>query len=125
MASSTLGHAAGLAGHDPVSYFTDAKPLRGSASVTAKHASETYRFASETNRARFVAAPERYLPQYGGHCAWAVAQGELAPADALVYRVVEGKLYLNFNRDVAARWEKDIPGFIRAADAKWPALMKK
>ena len=118
----STAQAAGLDGYDPVSYFTGAAPVRGSEAITAPHRGETYRFISAANRDAFAADPEKYLPQYGGYCAWAVAQGKLAPGDPLVSRVVDGKLYLNVNRSIAARWQQDIPGFIRSADANWPKL---
>jgi YHS domain-containing protein len=123
--AASVAHAAGLDGYDPVSYFIDGKPLKGNATYTTDYMGEKYHFASARNRDAFVAAPEKYLPQYGGYCAWAAAQNQLAPGDPAVYKVVDGKLYLNYNRDVASRWEKDIPGFIRAADANWPQLAKK
>jgi len=81
------------------------------------------RLRSKASRRRNVrSAPA--LPQYGGYCAWAVAQGQLAPGNPTVFKVVDNKLYLNVNREIAARWEKDIPGFIRAGDANWPRLKK-
>ena len=117
-------HAAGLDGHDPVSYFAGGGPTKGSSSITAEFRGEQYHFSSTANRERFVADPEKYLPQYGGYCAYAVAKGSLAPGDPTVSRVVDGKLYLNFNRSFADRWEQDIPGFIRSADANWPKIRK-
>ena len=124
MLITPLAQAAGLDGFDPVSYFSDSKPVKGEASISALHQGETYQFSSTQNRDTFAANPERYLPQYGGHCAWAIAQGKLAPGNASVFKVVDGKLYLNVNPDVAARWEKDVPGFIRAADQQWPKIKK-
>ena len=116
--------AAGLEGYDPVSYFAGDKPVKGSEQFVLQHQGETYLFSSADNRERFAATPDRYLPQYGGQCAWAVAQGKLAPGNASVYKVVEGKLYLNFNQSVASRWEKDVSGNIRAADDNWPKVKK-
>ncbi len=117
-------HGAGLSGNDPVAYFADGKAIKGSSGITAEYGGEQYHFATAANRAAFTANPEKYLPQYGGHCAWAVARGQLAPGDPEVFKVVDGKLYLNVNRDIAARWEKDIPGFIRAGDTNWPKLKR-
>ncbi len=119
-----LAHGAGLNGNDPVAYFTDDKAIKGSSGITAEYGGETYHFATAASRAAFTANPEKYLPQYGSHCAWAVARGQLAPGDPDIFKVVDGKLYLNVNRDIAARWEKDIPGFIRAGDANWPKLKR-
>lgn len=123
--AASAAHAAGLGGYDPVSYFVGGNPAKGVAAYSAEHKGEKYQFATAQNRDAFAAAPEKYLPQYGGYCAWAAAQNQLAPGDPTIYKVVDGKLYLNYNRDVANRWEKDIPGFIRAADANWPGLAKK
>jgi YHS domain-containing protein len=122
--ASALAQAAGLDRHDPVAYFTDGKAAKGAPAIAAEHKGEKYHFVSTQNRDAFLAAPDKYLPQYGGHCAWAVAQNKLAPADPTVFKVVDGKLYLNYSRDVASRWEKDVPGFIRSADANWPKLKK-
>ena len=122
--AGAVAQAAGLDGYDPVAYFTDAKPVKGTAALTADYKGEKYQFATARNRDAFVVAPEKYLPQYGGYCACAVANGQLAPGDPNVFKVVDGKLYLNLNRDIAKRWEKDIPGLIRAADANWPQLKK-
>jgi YHS domain-containing protein len=123
-ALASVAQAVGLDGYDAVSYFAEAKPTKGSSSITAEFRGEKYLFSSTKNRDAFTANPERYLPQYGGYCAWAVAQGQLAPGDPTVFKVVDDKLYLNVNREIAARWEKDISGFIRAADGNWPKLKK-
>ena len=122
--TSSIACAAGLGGYDPVSYFTGAEPEKGSSAITAEFQGEQYHFTSAANRERFAADPEKNLPQYGGYCAWAVAQGKLAPGDPTVSKVVDGKLYLNINRKIAARWEEDIPGLIRSGDANWPKIRK-
>ena len=116
--------AAGLAlkGYDPVAYFRAGGPVRGRADLTASHDGATYRFASAENRDAFLAAPARYLPQYGGFCAWAVAQGDKADIDPEVFRVVDDRLYLNYNRAIGTRWQLDIPGNVSKADANWPAV---
>jgi YHS domain-containing protein len=124
ISGTSAAYGLGLDGFDPVSYFSDSKPAKGNTSVSAQHQGETYHFVSTQNRETFVANPDRYLPQYGGYCAWAVAQGKLAPGNAGVFKVVEGKLYLNYSPDVASRWEKDVPGFIRTADQQWPKIKK-
>lgn len=111
-----------LKGYDPVAYFTDARPTRGNASVSTTHEGATYHFASVANRDAFAANPTRYTPQYGGYCAWAVAQGYKAPIIPEAWAVVDGKLYLNASRGVQRRWQRDVPGFIAKADATWPTL---
>lgn len=112
-----------LKGIDPVSYFTgDRQPVTGNSAYRIVHNNAAYHFASQKNSDSFTANPDAYLPQYGGYCAWAAAQGSIAPGDPAHYRVVDGKLYLNYNADVQSRWSADINGFIAAADANWPKL---
>lgn len=120
-------HAAAMSkaaagGYDLVSYFAEqGAPLDGSPAFAADHGGKTYHFASAANHALFVAAPERYLPQYDGLCAFAMARNANVPADPLVYRVVEGRLYLNRDAGIHAKWEGAIADSIRRADAHWIA----
>lgn len=114
-----------LQGYDPVAYFTEQKPVPGKAEFVARHDGATYRFASAANRDAFIAAPAKYAPQYGGWCAYGVAGGYKAPVDPEAWTVADGKLYLNYNRVVRWRWASDIPGYVRKADAQWPAIQKK
>ena len=115
----------GAGGYDVVAYFNASAATQGSPDITATHDGVTYRFASNDNRDLFTADPARYLPQYGGYCAYAVSQGYTAKIDPEAWTVVDGKLYLNFNRSVRSRWERDIPGYITSADANWPAVLDK
>ena len=110
-----------IRGYDPVAYFNGA-PARGLAEHELTLDGATWRFASAENKAAFEADPARYTPQYGGHCAWAVSQGYTAPIDPEAWSVVDGRLYLNYSKSVRSRWEKDVPGNIRKADANWPGL---
>lgn len=112
-----------LNGIDPVSYFQgDGKPVAGSSAFSVTHDGKSYRFANQQNAEAFTASPNAFTPQYGGHCAWAAAEGSIAPGDPAFYRVVDGKLYLNYNAEVQARWVVDISEFITKADARWPSL---
>jgi YHS domain-containing protein len=81
-----------------------------------------WRFASAANRDLFAADPARYAPAYGGFCAYAVSEGYTAPIDPAAWRIVDGRLFLNFDRGVQRRWERDIPGRIARADANWPRV---
>jgi YHS domain-containing protein len=110
-------------GSDPVAYFTQGQPVAGSADITHDWGGVTWRFASQENRDTFVAAPERYAPQYGGYCAWAVSEGYTASTVPEAWRIVDGKLYLNFSRRIQGRWERDVPGHIASADANWPGVL--
>jgi YHS domain-containing protein len=114
-----------LKGYDPVAYFSEKKPVPGKPEFTARHEGATYRFASAANRDAFAAAPANYAPQYGGYCAFGAASGYKAPIEPDAWTVVDGKLYLNYNRSVRSQWSSDIPGFVRKADANWPAIRSK
>jgi hypothetical protein len=110
----------GAKGYDVVAYFTEGQPVQGRAELTHDHGGVTWRFASARHRDLFAAEPAKYAPQYGGFCAWGVAQGRLFDVDPVTgWRIVDGKLFLNFNADIQATWEKDIFGFITKADANW------
>ncbi len=114
-----------VGGYDVVAYFTDSRAVRGSAQHRITHQGFEYRFASAEHLAAFRASPSRYLPQYGGYCAWAVAQGYTASGDPTNWRIVNGRLYLNYNDEIQRRWEQDIPGHIRRGDANWPSVLSR
>lgn len=115
----------GVSGYDVVAYFTDGRPVRGVSQFRISHQGVEYRFASAEHLAAFRANPARYLPQYGGYCAWAVSQGYTASANPNNWRIVDGRLYLNYNTDVQRRWEQDIPGHIRNANTNWPSVLRR
>ncbi len=132
---SLTAHAAGetnvdasgvaLQGYDPVAYFTEQKAVRGRPQFSAVHEGATYRFFSAANRDAFIAAPARYAPQYGGYCAFGTASGYKAPIEPDAWTIVDGKLYLNYDRSIRGRWSSDIPGYVRKADAQWPMIRSK
>ncbi|WP_417672273.1 YHS domain-containing (seleno)protein [Roseibium sp.] len=111
-----------LTGYDPVSYFYGSAPLKGKADFTAKHKGLTYRFASAQNRDAFVSEPARFAPQFDGYCAYGVSRGYKVGVDPLAYKVVAGKLYLNYSRSVQRTWSRDIPGYIAKANETWPGI---
>jgi hypothetical protein len=112
-----------LGGYDAVSYFAGA-PLKGDARFMTTLDGVECRFATAQNLARFKVSPDTYLPQYGGYCAWAVSRGYTAKSDPLAWKVIGGKLYLNYDKDVQKRWAADIPGNIAKADRNWPQVLK-
>lgn len=114
-----------LRGYDPVAYFTEARPVKGSASFTATHHGATYRFASAASRDQFVQDPARYVPQYGGFCAWAAASGYKADADPTAWAIVGDKLYVNYNASVQKSWSADAAALIAKADVNWPSVAAK
>ena len=112
-----------VGGYDPVAYFTEGKPVKGSKDHSFEWKGAVWTFANAENLETFKADPVAYAPQYGGYCAWAMADGNFAKGDPDYWKIVDGKLYLNFNANIQKRWEADIPGFIERADAKWPAVL--
>jgi hypothetical protein len=112
-------------GHDVVAYFdlpasaTPARPVPGTRRFTAHWNGADYAFSSAANRDRFLAEPARFAPQYDGHCAWAAGQGYKAPASPTVWRIVGGRLFLNYSHEVRGRWEKGTADQIRKADGNW------
>ena len=112
-------------GYDPVAYFTDGAPVKGSQEFELSYNGAKWRFASADNKAAFEADPDAYAPQYGGYCAWAVAQGSTARGNPNNWAVYNGKLYLNYNDSVQAQWNKDRDGFIVKANANWPGVLDK
>ena len=111
-------------GTDPISYFTQGRPVEGKSDITFEWNGATWRFTSVENRDRFAAAPHKYAPQYGGYCAWAVSKGYTASTDPEAWAIVDGKLYLNYSKSVQKQWEQDVPGNISAADKNWPEVLE-
>jgi YHS domain-containing protein len=117
----TKGNLA-LSGYDAVSYFKDGKPVVGRAEFTYNWMDAVWRFASAENRDAFAKEPEKFAPQYGGYCAFGTSQGHLVPGDPQAWKVVDDKLYLNYNKDVQKFWLEDVPGNIQKANDNWPKL---
>ena len=112
-----------IRGYDPVAYQIEGRPVEGRGEHALKWRGATWRFASASNRERFEAEPERYAPRYGGYCAYAVANGYTASVDPDAWKIVDGRLYLNYSRSIQAEWEKDVAGHIERADRNWPGLL--
>ena len=112
-----------VGGYDPVAYFASGTAVKGNPAITVEHAGAMWRFATEANRALFAADPEKYAPQYGGYCAWAIASGYTAKGDPEAWRIVDGKLYLNYSKGIQRRWERDTPGNIAKGNANWPSVL--
>ena len=114
-----------LGGYDPVAYFTQGKALKGSSELGARHDGVTYQFATEADRSMFQAAPEKYLPTYGGWCATAMAKGEKVEIDPTNFKVTDGRLFLFFKAFYAnalSDWKKDEPALTAKADANWKRI---
>lgn len=112
-----------LGGHDPVAYFTEGQPTMGDPAISLDWNGATWHFASAEHRDRFAADPEAWAPRFGGYCAWAASQGYIAPGDPRVWRIVEGRLYLNYNSRAQMLWEQDVSGAISKGEANWPRIL--
>ena len=119
---NTNGNDLAIQGYDPVAYFTQEKPTIGSNDFTATYKNAIYLFSSEQNRDLFRASPAKYTPQFGGFCAYGVTKGRKFDTDPTAWRVVDGKLYLNLNKDVQKVWLADVPGYITNANQTWPTI---
>lgn len=113
-----------IGGTDPVAYFTHARPIGGDPALTHEYAGATWRFINDMTRETFIADPETYAPQFGGFCAWAVAEkGELFPTRPQNWAIVDDKLYLNSDDAAQANWNANRRALIRQADLRWPRLV--
>ncbi|MEL7218803.1 MAG: YHS domain-containing (seleno)protein, partial [Pseudomonadota bacterium] len=97
-------------------------PVKGDARFMVKYNGAEWHFSSQSNADKFKANPEAFAPQYGGHCAWAMSRGSLAPGDPTLYKIHGGKLYLNFNQNVQKTWLGDVEGFIAKSDPAWTKI---
>ncbi len=112
-------------GFDTVAYFTTSKAVQGHSRFSYEYEGATWHFASAANRDLFSRNPHRYVPQYGGYCAYAVSQGALADGDPRLWKIVNGKLYLNLNKKVQRIWQADITGYITKAANNWPKVLEE
>lgn len=118
-------------GYDVVAYFSlpqaevgQSQPaaVPGRADLTAEWNGAKFAFSTPENRDAFLADPAKYAPQFDGHCAYGVAQGGKVPGNPNLWRIVDGKLYLNITKNVVGFWEEDIPGNITKADGNWGGI---
>jgi len=105
--------------YDPVAYFTESKAVHGEDSFTFSYHGMTWYFSSQENRDLFASDPQAYAPQYDGYCAWAMTESRLAITDPEVWKIVDGKLYLNCSQAAYDKWVRDIPSHIKMADRIW------
>jgi len=111
-----------LHGYDAVAYFDGGAPKLGDAEIALVHDDATYRFSSKANLDKFAAKPAGYVPQFGGFCAFGASVGAKFDGDPQIWRIVDGRLYLNLSKGIQQEWVKDIPGNVVKANANWPAL---
>jgi YHS domain-containing protein len=122
---NTLGSPDGVAirGYDPVAYVRDGGPRLGKPEFSAQHGGATWRFTSAEHKALFEADPQRYLPAYGGFCAYGTSRGYLVKIEPEAWSIVDGRLYLNYDLGVRKTWLARTRAYIARADANWPKLV--
>ena len=111
-------------GYDPVAYFIEGRPVEGSDKYSTSWNGATWHFSSAANKIKFAAMPEKFAPQYGGYCAFAVSYGSTATTVPEAWSVVDGKLYLNNSLGVRSRWNTDQSGYISKANQNWPKVLQ-
>lgn len=111
-----------LDGYDPVAFFTDHRPMKGTAALAFKYQGATYYFSSPDHLAQFKNDPEKYKPQFGGWCAYAVSLGRVAPIDVNTFSISHGRLFLQHNQRAVNGWNADVEGNITKADRYWPQV---
>lgn len=116
------GNGLGNDGYDPVAYFTKNKALKGKAKHTSELGGYTWRFTSARHKQMFDADPDKYLPVFGGHCAFGASKGYLVRGSPQAWTVYKGKLYLNYSIPVRTSWTRSIDRNIARAERHWPRL---
>lgn len=114
-----------LNGYDPVAYFTEGKPVIGDEAHVSMYRGAPFRFASAEHKALFDEDPSRYVPRFGGYCAYAVSQGSTSSGDPLVWTIHEGRLYLNLDEKTQKIWLGNRDEFIEQAERNWPAVLEE
>ena len=115
----------GVQGYDLVSYHVNKRPHRGTGNHVSNHEGVNYLFSSAENKKTFDKNPSKYLPAYGGYCAFGASVGKKFIADPEVWEIVDGKLYLNLDNSIKTTWVKDIQGNIEKADSQWRKIKHK
>lgn len=115
----------GLKGYDPVGYFIENRPVMGNAQFTSFYNGVRYQFVSASNKAAFDANPSKYEPQFGGFCAYAASEGHTAKIEPDAFEILNGRLLLQYDRDVREMFNKDPQGRLKKADENWPGLVEK
>ena len=112
-----------IKGADPVAYFVDGKARIGDEAFSHDWNSATWHFVSAQNRDKFAADPQTFAPQYGGYCAYAVGNGYTAKIEPDAWKIVDNKLYLNYNKAVRLLWRARQSHYIDEANNNWLQLL--
>jgi YHS domain-containing protein len=114
-----------IQGYDPVAFFTDHKPVKGSAQFQSVYHGAKYYFAIADHKAAFDKTPAQYEPQFGGYCAYGTSRGKTVPVKIETWEIVNGRLLLQYDLDVKSKFDKDPQGTLKKADENWPGLVEK
>jgi YHS domain-containing protein len=112
-----------IEGYDPVAYFTDNKPTKGDSKFSAEYDGATYWFATADHEQLFKNQPQKYAPQYGAFCGYAVSIGKLRPVDPAIYQIENGRLILQHTKEAYDLFNKDLKTSIEQADHNWPGIV--
>jgi YHS domain-containing protein len=111
-----------LLGFDPVAYFTDGKPVRGTQTLSASVEGRTYYFATPEHRAAFLASPSRYEPQYGGFCSNGAPYAVKLGSDPTQFEIRDGRLFIFGDVIGHEFWLLDERQNVMHADQLWPGI---
>lgn len=112
-------------GFDTVAYYTTNAAVQGDPKYAFVWRGATWYFSNEENMEKFKSEPEAYAPQFGGYCSYAVSHGYTADGDPEQWKVVDGKLYLNYNEKAKQAWEKEQDKFIKDGEKNWKEFQVK
>ena len=122
---NTTAESLAVKGFDTVAYFTEASAVPGNPQYSYLWNGAKWYFSSAENMEKFKAAPENFAPQFGGYCSFAVSKGYTADADPQAWKIVDGKLFLNYNQKVKEMWEAEQEKRIKDAEQNWREFQKK
>jgi len=119
------GYFGGVAikGYDPVAYFTEGRPMKGSEKFSYDWLGTPWQFASAAHRELFIGDPTKYAPQYGGYCVGEVVhKGATINIDPEAWAIIDGKLYLSYSREFMEKFKANPSDELAKAEANWPAV---
>lgn len=114
-----------LSGYDTVAYFVEGRAVKGSPAFNSEWNGAVWWFSTQTNLRLFEEKPQKYVPAFGGYCAFAMSDGEAVVCDPEAYMIKDGKLYVMKNKDLLRIWQKDPDGYLAKAKKNWKRMTPK
>ena len=111
-----------IQGYDPVAFHTVGKAQKGDPAIMAKYGDFNYLFSSQENKKIFELAPEKYLPAYGGYCAFGLTLGGFFPVEIDTWEIIDGRLVLQFNQEIKQNFNSDKAENIQKANENWAKI---